>query len=161
MQHWPAAFPGGLPSEAECVKICNPPGALGDVKLGTLPWSAIGSVPTPASITLTFAEHSGSGGAIRSGYIKITCDASVTSPRFTTIGDTRYASFYEVDVTAACSRPPPMPPQLYQCVADGGGGTFGMNCEVAADGSPGMSLEECKRGCGKAPASLFVTEERL
>jgi len=37
----------GLPSEAECVEFCNPPGALGDVKLGTLPWSAIGSVAGP------------------------------------------------------------------------------------------------------------------
>ena len=45
-------------------------------------------------------------------------------------------------------------PPLYRC-------THGGQCEAVTSGSSGLSLEECKRVCHKAPASLFVAEERL
>lgn len=68
----------------------------------TIAYTAGSSGSTPASITLNFAEHD-DGSDTRNGYIKITCDQSVNSPSFTTIGDSNQASFYEVDTKAKCA----------------------------------------------------------
>lgn len=149
-----SALPTGLAMVAyyPVKQSCYP---AADLAGTTIAYTGNSTGTTPRSITLYFAEHD-DGRATRKGYIRITCDATVTSPSFTTIGDANQPSYYEVFTNAPCSGfnppPPPAPPKGdYRCVQD--------KCVDTGPGS-GVSNVTCAAACGPKPSKYVCADSR-